>query len=187
MTKRVLSCRLQLSPPLYRLRCFCHICQRHTTRMQWPSGVSHFHPPHPAESNPLRLSVVLGWVCSFSIPLLVAHSLAHVRYATLGCFFVITFDLEVESGGVRRRTPPLSWGIILWAPSHLNADGNIFQWFNSTPCNIPNKDLFFVCLPPPTHTLVMLIEFATNILYLTNNGNVGELVQSGERMQRSLS
>lgn len=177
MTKRVLSCRLQLSPPLYPLRCFCRICQRHTTRMQRTSEVSHFHPPHPAGSNLLRPSIVLCWVCSSSIPLLAARSLTHSR--PLCCsrvFFVITFDLEVESGGVRRHTAPLSWGIILWAPSHLNADGNIFQWFNSTPCNIPNKDLFFVRPPPPSHTLVMLIELATNILYLTNNGNVAEFV-----------
>lgn len=109
------------------------------------------YPTPPARSNLLRLSVVFCWVCTSSVPLLAAHSLAHVRYAALGCFFVITFDLEVKSGGVCRRTAPLSWGIILWAPSHLNADGNIFQWFNSTPCNIPNKDLFFVCPPPHPH------------------------------------
>lgn len=188
MTKRVLSCRLQLSPPLYPPRCFCRICQRHTTRMQRPSKVTHFHPPTlPDQTFSVSPSSSAGSApppFHFS-PL--AHSLAHVRYAALGCFFVITFDLEVESGGVRRHTAPLSWGIILWAPSHLNADGNIFQWFNSTPCNIPNKDLFFVCPSPPSHTLVMLIELATNMLYLTNNGNVAEFVKSGERMQRSPS
>lgn len=119
------------------------------------------------------------------------RSLALVGCATLGCFFVITFDLEVESGGVRRRTAPLSWGIILWAPSHLNADGNIFQWFNSTPCNIPNKDLFF-CLPLPTHKHTHLFPcyaywVCYKLLYLTNNGILSGEVQSGEQMQRSLS
>lgn len=151
------------------------------------------HHHHPARSNLLRLPVVLCWVCSSSssTPLsLGAHSLAHVRCATLWCFFVITFDLEVESGGVRRHTAPLSWGIILSAPSHLNADGNIFQWFNSTPCNIPNKDLFFVCPSPHTHTHLFpcyAYWVCYKLLYLTNNGNLGGEVQSGEQMQRSPS
>lgn len=154
-----------------------------------------FSPPPPT-ALPDQTYSVSPWFSAGSAPpppllSLVAHSLAHVRCATLGCFFVITFDLEVESGGVRRHTAPLSWGIILWAPSHLNADGNIFQWFNSTPCNIPNKDLFF-CLPLPTHTHTHLFPcyaywVCYKLLYLTNNGNLSGEVQSGEQMQRSLS
>lgn len=73
-------------------------------------------------------------------------------------FFVITFHLEVESGGVRQHGAELSWGFILWKTSHLNADGNIFRWFNSTPCNIPNQGFVFF----HTCSLVMLIEFTTN-------------------------
>lgn len=130
-----------------------------------------FTPPHPPpcliKPTPSLRRPLLGLLLLHSSS---RRSLAHVRYATLGCFFVITFDLEVESGGVCRRTALLSWGIILWAPSHLNADGNILQWFNSTPCNIPNKDLFFVCPPPtPPHTplLCLLSLRQTCCIWLT--------------------
>lgn len=82
-------------------------------------------------------------------------------------FFVITFHLEVESGGVRQHGAKLSWGFILWKTSHLNADGNIFRWFNSTLCNIPNQGFVFSHLFPCYAYWVYY-----KLLYLTNNRNV---------------
>lgn len=52
-------------------------------------------------------------------------------------------------------------GFSLWKPSNLNADGNIFRWFNSTMCNIQNRALFFY-----TGSLVTLIYFFYKLVHL---------------------
>lgn len=106
-----------------------------------------FSAPHPP--SPL-------WICTSSIPRLVARSLTSAMLLS-GVFCNYIWFGGRKRGCFCRRTATLSWGIILWAPSHLNADGNIFQWFNSTPCNAPNKDLFFCLSPSHPHTPLLCL------------------------------
>lgn len=143
MTKRVLSCHLQLSPlSLWAVFPFCHHLSAPCYRIQVPSKVSFSTPTDQTYFvSPSSLRGPL-----FLHPSLSAPSFRPLCYSPV--FFVITFHLEVGSGGVRQHGAKHSWGFILWKTSHLNADGNIFRWFNSTPCNIPNQGFVFFALVP---------------------------------------
>lgn len=87
MTKRVLSCHLQLSPlSLWVVFPFCHHLSAPCYRIQLPSKVSHFQPPQIKPTLSLHLPSV---ALSSSIPLSVLSR--SIPYAILRCFLWLHF------------------------------------------------------------------------------------------------
>lgn len=157
-----------MSPPALSslfMGCFSLLSSSVSTMLQDTIGVQSLSFSTPTDQT-YFVSPSSLWALSSSIPLSVLSR--SVPCAILRCFFVITFHLEVESGGVRQRRAKLSWGFILWKTSHLNVDGNIFRWFNSTLCDIPNQGFVFFPHLFPCYAYWVYYK----LLYLTNNRNL---------------
>lgn len=186
MTERVLSCHLQLSLPLYRLFFFCHICHHHATGYAFIRSLS-------ISTSQFRLTLLLHlhlpWF-SLSLTLslhpspIPAHFFCLSRYALV---FLILWLHLIWGGRRRGRSPAQSdalRGFILWKTSNLNADGNIFRWFNSTMCNIPNKAFFCFCFLQLFSCYAYWVFH--KLLHLTNSENL-KRTRKNKQMQKSLS
>lgn len=134
------------------------------------------------------ISIFLGFPSlslspSIPLPFLRTSSVSHAMPWYFWFCDYIWFGGEGGGGRSPAQSDALR-GFILWKTSNLNADGNIFRWFNSTMGNIPNKAFFCFCFLQLFSCYAYWVFH--KLLHLTNSEDL-KRTRKNKQMQKSLS